>query len=68
MILERWKKRLPEEKTREELDAHYERMEKLELEKGDFLAMVLGAFMAFWPLLLILAAIFLIPLLLFRVV
>ncbi len=65
ILLEKWKKRLPAEKTPQELDAHYSRMEKLELEKGDYLAMVLGAFLAFAPLLLVLAAIILIPMLLF---
>ncbi len=66
-ILERWKKRLPKEKTQEELDAHYDKMEQLELEKGDYFAMFLGALMAFWPLILIVAAIFLIPMLILRV-
>lgn len=67
MILERWRKYLPKEKTKRELDEHYREMEKLELEKGDLPAMILGALIAFAPLLVILALIFLIPLLLFRV-
>jgi len=66
-ILERWKDRLPREKTPEELDAHYKEMEQLQLEKGDKLAMFLGALLAFWPLILIVLAIFLIPMLIFRV-
>ena len=64
-ILERWKDRLPREKTPEELDAHYAAMENL--EKGDKLAMFLGALLAFWPLIVIVLAIFLIPMLIFRV-
>ena len=66
-ILERWKKRLPREKTQKELDEYYDEIEKLELDKSDYFAMFLGALMAFWPLILIVAAIFLIPMLIFRV-
>ena len=66
-ILERWKKRLPKEKTQQELDEYYDEIEKLELDKTDYFAMFLGALMAFWPLILIVAAIFLIPMLIFRV-
>ena len=65
MILERWKNRLPREKTQKELDDHYKQMEQL--EKGDKLAMFLGALIAFYPLILIILAIFLIPMLIFRV-
>ena len=64
-FLQRWKDRLPREKTPEELNAHYAAMEKL--EKGDRLAMFLGALLAFWPLILIVLAIFLIPMLIFHV-
>ena len=64
---ERWRNRLPKEKSPQELEDHYTRMEHLELEKGDFPAMLLGAFLAFLPVLLIVAAIFLIPMLIFRV-
>ena len=66
-ILERWKKRLPKEKTQQELNEYYDEIEKLELDKTDYFAMFLGALMAFWPLILIVAAIFLIPMLIFRV-
>ena len=66
MMLERWRKRLPKEKTREELDLFYEE-EKLDLEKGDRLAMFLAALITFLPLILMALAIFLIPMLLFRV-
>ena len=66
-MLERWKKRLPKEKTPEELDRHYEQMEQLNLEKGDKLAMFLAALITFLPVILIALAIFLIPMLIFRV-
>lgn len=66
-LLHLWKNRLPKEKSEEELEAHYDRMDQMDLEKGDFFAMVLGAFMALWPVLLIVAVIFLIPMLIFRV-
>ena len=41
-------------KTREELDRHYE---NIELEKGDFLAMVIAAFLTFFPVLLVAMAV-----------
>jgi hypothetical protein len=41
---------LPKSKSKEDLDKHYE---GLELEKGDFLAMVIAAFITFIPLLII---------------
>lgn len=66
-MLERWKKRLPKEKTPEELDRHYEQMEQLNLEKGDKLAMFLAALITFLPVILVALAIFLIPMLIFRV-
>ncbi len=66
-LLDWWKKRLPKERTQEELDEHYDRMEQMDLEKGDFFAMVVGAFMELWPVLLIVAVIVLIPMLIFRV-
>ena len=39
----------------------------MDLDKGDFFAMVVGAFMALWPVLLIVAIIVLVPMLFFRV-
>jgi hypothetical protein len=47
---ERFKALLPKKKTREELDEHYN---KIELEKGDFLAMVIAAFITFFPVLIL---------------
>jgi hypothetical protein len=49
-ILDRFRKRLPKDKTKEELDKHYE---GLELEKGDFLAMIIAAVITFLPVVLI---------------
>ena len=37
-------------RTKEELDEHYD---KIELEKGDFLAMLIAAFITFVPVILI---------------
>ena len=41
---------MPKKKTKEELDKHYE---SVELEKGDFLAMIIAAFITFMPILII---------------
>ena len=54
MLPERFKALLPKKKTDEELNKHYE---EVELEKGDFLAMVLAALITFLPVLLIVIAI-----------
>jgi len=50
MIPERFKSLIVRKKTKEELDEHYE---NIELEKGDFLAMVIAAFITFLPVLII---------------
>jgi len=42
-------------KTKKELDEHYE---KIELEKGDFLAMVIAAFITFIPVLIVILIVF----------
>jgi len=54
MFFERFKDALPKKKTKEELDEHYD---KIELEKGDFLAMVIAAMITFLPVLIIALAI-----------
>ena len=55
MILpERFRKHLSKDKSPQELDAHYE---GLELEKGDFLAMVIAAMITFFPVLLAIMAV-----------
>ena len=64
-LLHLWRDRLPKEKSKEELDQYYDKIEDMNLGKSDFLAMFLGLFLALWPLLLILAAIILIPMWLF---
>ena len=58
-IADRLRALAPKKKTKEELDAHYE---NIELEKGDFLAMVIAAFITFFPVLIV-AMIFLFGLL-----
>jgi len=40
-------------KSKEELNDHYDKMEELELEKGDFPAMVIAAIITFLPILII---------------
>ena len=60
-FFERWRS-LPRSKTKEELDAHYKDMD---LEKGDLLAMIAAGFIAFAPLLLVVALVALVMLLLF---
>ena len=46
---------LNKKKTKEELDDHYD---KIELEKGDFLAMVIAAFITFIPVLIVICLVF----------
>ena len=66
-FLERWKSRLPKEKTQEELDEYYDRIEEMDVGKGEFFAMFVGAWMALWPILVMVAVIVLLPMLFFRV-
>ena len=63
-LLHLWRNRLPKEKTKEELDEYYDKVEDMNL-KSDFPAMLLGLLMALWPLLIIIAAIVIIPMWLF---
>jgi len=50
MLPERFKQVFKNKKTQEELDEHYN---NLELEKGDYPAMVIAALLTFLPVLLI---------------
>ena len=50
MIPRRLKNLLPKNKTKQELDEHYN---KIELEKGDFPAMIIAAIITFLPVLII---------------
>jgi len=50
MLPERFKQAFRNKKTKEELDKHYD---EIELEKGDFPAMVIAALITFLPVLLI---------------
>lgn len=43
-MFKRLRERLPKKKSQEELDELYKKMEGAELEKGDFLAMLIAAF------------------------
>jgi len=52
-MLNRFKEVLGKKKTKEELDEHYNKMEEVELEKGDFLAMVIAALITFLPVVII---------------
>jgi len=55
MLPDRLKEILGKKKTKEELNEHYD---KIELEKGDFLAMVIAAFITFLPVLIIILVVF----------
>ena len=57
MFSERFTRLFGKKKTKEELDAHYDQMEQVELEKGDFLAMVIAALITFLPVLIIVLAV-----------
>jgi len=54
-LFDRLVERLPKKKTKEELDEHYK---NVELEKGDFLAMVIAAFITFFPVVIIALIVF----------
>jgi hypothetical protein len=56
---------LPKDKTKEELDEHYS---KMNLEKNDFLAMVLAGFRVFTPILIVLLAVLLLMMWFFRAI
>jgi len=63
-FFERWRS-LSRYKSKQALDAHNE---KLDLEKGDMLAMVLAGFLVFLPILLVIALILVLLLLFFRAI
>jgi len=46
-------RKLSKKKTKGELDEHYSSIEKIGLEKGDFLAMLIAAAINFFPVLII---------------
>jgi len=50
---EKFRSRLPKKKTKSELDKHYSSIEEVELEKNDFLAMVIAAIITFLPVVII---------------
>ena len=55
MLLGRFRALLPKKKTKEELDEHYK---NIKLEKGDFAAMVIAAFITFLPVLIVVMVVF----------
>ena len=55
MFPSRFREIFNKKKTKEELDEHYD---KIELEKGDFLAMVIAAFITFIPVLIVILLVF----------
>ena len=55
MLPSRLKEILGKKKTKEELDEHYK---SIELEKGDFPAMVIAAIITFLPVLIVVLVIF----------
>lgn len=58
-MLKKLRALLPKRKTEQELDEHYRRMEELQLEKGDFTAMLIAAFITIGlPLLVIVGALY----------
>ncbi len=58
-LLKKLQALLPKGKSKEELDEHYRRMEQIELEKGDFPAMLIAAFITIGlPLLVIVGALY----------
>jgi len=55
MLPDRLREIFNKKKTKEELDKHYE---SIELEKGDFLAMVIAGIITFLPVLIVFLALF----------
>ena len=53
-LFSRFAEMVPKKKTKEELDEHYK---NIELEKGDFLAMCIAAFITFLPVVIIAMAV-----------
>ena len=54
-LLDKFRARLPKQKTKEELDAHFK---SIELEKGDLPAMIIAALITFLPVVIIAMAVF----------
>jgi hypothetical protein len=56
---ERLRRLLPKSKSKEELEEHYRRLENVELEKNDLMAMMIAALVTIvLPILLLIAAIY----------
>ncbi|NLW16314.1 MAG: hypothetical protein GX033_01425 [Firmicutes bacterium] len=58
-MLRKLRSLLPKDKSPEELDEHYRKIEEIKLEKGDMLAMLIAAFLTLGiPILLIAGCIY----------
>ncbi len=55
LFLEKFRKFLPKEKSNDELDSHYS---KIELEKGDLLAMFIAGIITFSPIIILISIIY----------
>ncbi len=61
-LFEKYKKLLPKNKSKKELNEHYD---KIELEKGDYTAMLIAGLLTFGPLVLIISLVYICIALLF---
>ena len=57
-FIDRYRAHLPKKKTKEEIDKHLSGVEEVGLEKGDFPAMVIAAFITFFPVLIVAMLVF----------
>ncbi len=55
MNFDKFRSKMPKQKTEKELDKRYE---EIELEKGDLLAMLIAAIITFGPLILVVSLIY----------
>ncbi len=54
-FLDKYKSALPKNKSKKELDEHYE---KMDLEKGDYTAMLIAALITFGPFILFISLVY----------
>lgn len=57
-LIDRYKQHLPKKKTKEEIANHISGVEEVGLEKGDLKAMIIAAFITFFPVLIVAMIIF----------
>jgi len=58
LLFKKLKERLPKDKTPEEIDEHYRKIDEIGLEKGDLKAMLIAAFLTLGLPLLAMIAVF----------